>query len=115
MRKIRGLGEKIILLSLYAVIIALAFYLKLPCIWRFLFKVPCPGCGMTRAVYSVLCGDMAAAFSLHPMVFSLPLLFLYFLFDGRLFKKKQTDRLVLFAILTGFLVQWIGKLLFYIL
>ena len=110
MRRVQNPGTKLFVLCIYTVIILFAFYLKLPCIWKYLFGVPCPGCGMTRAVFSAINGDFGASFSFHPMVFSLPLLLLYFIFDGRLFRRKAIDSAVLWMLLAGFLAQWVWKL-----
>ena len=109
-RRVHNLKEKLLFLSTYTCIVFAAFYFGLPCIWQFLFGIPCPGCGMTRALFSVLRGDFSAAFSFHPMIFTLPLLPLYFIFDGRLFRKKQIDTIVLSFLLIGFLAQWIRKI-----
>ena len=110
MKRIRNLKEKLMLLFLYAAIILTAFFLGLPCVWQFLFGIPCPGCGMTRAVFSLLRFDIRGAAFLHPMVFFLPLLFLYYLYDGRLFANRKIDRLLLWTIAFGFLAQWVWKL-----
>ena len=40
------------------------------CLFRILSGLPCPGCGMTRALSSLLHGDGAAAFFYHPFVFA---------------------------------------------
>ncbi|HXE91743.1 MAG TPA: DUF2752 domain-containing protein [Terriglobales bacterium] len=40
------------------------------CLFRILSGLPCPGCGMTRALSSLLHGDGAAAFLYHPFVFA---------------------------------------------
>ncbi len=40
------------------------------CLFRILSGLPCPGCGLTRALSSLLHGDWAAAFSYHPFVFA---------------------------------------------
>ena len=37
------------------------------CPLRALFGIPCPLCGITRALFSVLHGDFAAAFYYHPL------------------------------------------------
>ena len=49
------------------------------CIFRLLTGIPCPGCGMTRALAAVLRGELAAAFSFHPLWWTLPLLLLLLL------------------------------------
>ncbi len=66
---------------------------------------------MTRAVIALLSLDFKTAIYYHPMVFSLPILFLYFLFDGNLFKNKVLNRVVIAAIFVGFLVNWAINLL----
>lgn len=44
------------------------------CIIRRVTGFPCPGCGMTRAVLSLLRGDIRTAFAYHPLWVTLPLL-----------------------------------------
>lgn len=39
--------------------------------------VPCPGCGMSRALFSLVKLDFAGAWYYHPLVFFLPLPLLY--------------------------------------
>lgn len=43
------------------------------CLVRHFTGIPCPGCGMTRAVLSVLHGDFRTAFAYHPLWVTLPL------------------------------------------
>jgi len=45
------------------------------CLFRALSGLPCPGCGLTRALSSLLDGRAAAAFAYHPFVFILLPLF----------------------------------------
>ena len=54
----------------------------------------------------LLCGHVGAAFSEHAMFWSVPLLYLYILADGRLFKNTLLNYGVLIAIGVGFLVVW---------
>lgn len=44
------------------------------CLLRLTTGIPCPGCGMTRALLSALRGDFAAALAFHPLWWTLPLL-----------------------------------------
>ena len=44
------------------------------CIVRNITGLPCPGCGMTRALITALSGDLAGAFRMHPLFWLPPLL-----------------------------------------
>ena len=59
----------------------------LTCPIRFLTGVSCAGCGMTRAWLSFLRGDIAGAFSFHPLFWILIPAGLLFLFRDRLPEK----------------------------
>ena len=108
--KISYLKEKLIFTALYIALITVLYLLEVGCVFRVQLGVVCPGCGMTRAVLSLLHFDFVGAFKAHPMVFSLPVLYLYFLIDGGLFKSKLWDTLLLSLIGLGFLVNWLVNL-----
>lgn len=57
-------GAKFLLLAVVFVLILLLFY---HCPFHMLFGVPCPGCGMTRALITALKGDFVSAFLYHPL------------------------------------------------
>lgn len=65
---------------------------------------------MTRAYIRVLHLDFAGAFRFHPMFWAMPILFTYYLFDGKLIKNKWVDNGILILIGVGFLVNWIIQL-----
>lgn len=111
MRSIRHLREKLIALAALTGFVLLRLFLRAQCPILFLTGIPCPGCGMTRACLAVLRGDFPAAFAYHGMVWSLPLLLLFFLCDGHLFRQKRINALMLFLIGIGFLANWIVKLI----
>ncbi|QBO35942.1 DUF2752 domain-containing protein [Periweissella cryptocerci] len=46
------------------------------CIYRAVFGIPCPGCGMTRAFEHLVHGDVVGAFYFHPL-FWVAILFLF--------------------------------------
>ena len=50
------------------------------CFFKSVYGVPCPGCGMTRALLALACGDVALAFSFHPLVPLVPFIGLVALF-----------------------------------
>ncbi len=111
MKKISQWKAKVLLTAIYGCILLLFLYFGLPCIFLQLFGIPCPGCGMSRAVLAALRFDFAAALRYHPMFWSMPILYLYFLFDGRLIGRKNADKAVLYLLGAGFLIQWLWKLI----
>ena len=79
------------------------------CVWRYFLHVPCPGCGMTSALLSALRGDFHGMITHHFMAPSLPVILVYILCDGRVFRRKWIDYTILGIIGAGFLVQWIMR------
>lgn len=109
--KIKELKNKLIFTLFYVGILIVFWGFKIPCIFNTVFGVPCPGCGMSRAFFSVLRFDFAAAFGFHPMFWSVPILYLYLLFDGELFCSKLLNKIVLILIAMGFAINWAVKIL----
>ncbi len=91
-------------------IIFIMYICDLGCPIQRILNKPCPGCGLTRSVITVFSLEFKKALALHPMVWSLPILFLFFLYDGALFKRKLVNFGILLSILTGFLIQWLIRL-----
>src|SRR5262245_34155251 len=50
------------------------------CPTRFLFGIPCPGCGLTRATFAMLTLDWAGVWRFHPLAPVLAPVVLWFLF-----------------------------------
>ena len=90
---------------------ALLSLLGIGCPIRYLTGVSCPGCGMTRAVRALFELDFKSAFEYHPMVFSMPLVFLYILKNGRIIKNKLINNTILILICLGFILNYIIKLI----
>ena len=109
--KIKKPIEKLITLLIIGLIAFLMYVLDIGCFFRFLFGVYCPGCGMTRAALSLLRLDAESAFRYNPMVWSLPLLLAFYLFDGKMFKAAWINRLLVGGVLIGFVVCWIVRLM----
>ena len=112
MKNIKNLKSKLLLTVIFAVFLVLFWILKLPCVYKHFLNIECIGCGMTRACVSALKLDFKTAFSYHPMFWSMPVLYLYFLFDGKLFGKKYLDGGILVLITLGFFINWLLKVLF---
>ena len=110
MRKIKELKNKLTLTVIYICIIALFWHLGITCLFKYFFNIECIGCGMTRAVVSALKCDFKAAFAYHPMFWAMPLLYAYFLFDGKVIGKKIPDFIVMGLIFLGLIVNWLVKI-----
>ena len=67
----------------------------LPCVWRELLGLPCPGCGMSRAYMALLKGNVRTAFLMHPLFFAPPVILVLCLF------KKGTAESPKFWIAVG--------------
>ncbi len=111
MRKINGLRSKLLITLCLLTAIFLMWFFKLPCPFMNFLGIPCLGCGMTRAFVSALSLDFAAAFSYHKMFWSLPILYLLFLFDLKPFKNRVLNIVIVFIIAVGFVANWIINLL----
>lgn len=78
--------------GIFLVITVIVIYQLIGCPFRFLFGIPCPGCGMTRAWLSFLQGDFIGAFRWHPLfpvVF--PFILIIIVKNGRLFKHRISN------------------------
>lgn len=101
-RKISGRG--LTLLLVLCVVLCVWTALNLPCPVRTLLGgIPCPGCGMSRAWLAALRLDFRAAFAFHPMFWSIPILGVQLLFDGRLFRNQWCNLALPVLIAVGLL------------
>ena len=109
--KISNTKEKILTCAIALVGLVILWFLKVPCWLEALCHIPCPGCGMTRAYIQVLHLNFIGAFQMHPMFWSVPILFGYYLTDGHLFKNKWVNIILLILIAAGFAANWVLKLI----
>lgn len=72
---------------------------KASCPVVFVTGLPCPGCGMTRAVIAILRFDFAKAFELNPVSFPIVLFVIAFFFFRYFIGKTPKVFKVFFAIL----------------
>lgn len=114
MRKPANLRWKLPLFLLCGGALAVWVVLKLPCPVRHLTGWICPGCGMGRAWLAALRLDLAAAFTYHPMFWSVPVVALFVLYDCRLFQKNWINVSILAALLAGLLICYLIRLLVFL-
>lgn len=110
MIRIKEIRNKILLTMLYSGILIIFWLLEVPCLFKYFLKIPCPGCGMSHALFWVLQGNFSRAFDAHPMFWSMPILYAFFILDSEILKNKVLNRIVLTLIGIGFLIVWITKL-----
>lgn len=111
MLKIRNWKDKLLTLGILAVVLAFYLVVKPPCPMLYYLHIPCPCCGMTRAWLCFLRMDLTGAFTMHGMFWSVPILLVYYLFDGKLFPKRWLNHCIPILIAVGFSVNWIYHLL----
>lgn len=90
----------------FVIILPLMYYFKIPCVFRHFLGLYCPGCGMTRAILSVIHFDFISAFYYNPLVIALPYVAVYILFD----LKSKVHKYILVAIGILFLLNWVIRL-----
>ncbi len=102
------LHHKIIILILLLLIIFGMWYFETGCIVQKVIGVPCLTCGMTRAFFALINGNFVLAIKTHPMILSIPLLIIMFLFSDKIFsgKWKKYSIALLVLILFGFIINY---------
>lgn len=86
-----------IIIKHFIVAIALILYVALVrvCVFRAVFSIPCPFCGMTRAYLSLLNLDIVGAFQYHPLFLFIPI-FLFFAFHYKMLKiSSKTANIII--------------------
>jgi len=99
--------EVVFLVAGLALYCLLVYFLKLPCPIYFFTGVSCPGCGMTRALFSLMQFDFNTALYYHPLIFFCAVLFPVLAIVH--LKKKYTAKKILILI---FIVVFITTYLY---
>lgn len=110
MNKIKDLHIKLISTAVFGVYLVFRWLTNPQCLSLLLFKIPCPLCGMMRAFYSVLSLDFPSAFSYNPMFWSVPILFMLFLWEGKPFKNNRINIPLWVLLIIGFATDFVLKL-----
>ncbi len=97
----------LLLIGYFAIAYTAMHYLDITCVFLEIFGVPCPGCGMTRAFLSLLKLDFLNAARYNILIFFMPYIFVYILFD----LKNKIHNKILFSIALLALVNWLLKIL----
>lgn len=102
------LYHKILLLGLIALVAFGMWYFETGCLVQKFLNIPCMTCGMTRAFFALINGNFSLSFQTHPMLLSIPILILMFLFSDKLFngKIKKYSVTLLMLIVSGFVLNY---------
>ncbi len=112
MPKIKNIKYKIFIISAIFLYTFIIYIMPGSCVILSLTGFPCPGCGMTRALLAALQLDFRTAFAYHPMFWSVSLLFLCIIFDGKLFRKRYINVLFYAFLFLGYIINWINSINF---
>lgn len=102
----------IILLFILGYLLLAHFLLGEICIFKIIFGIPCPSCGITRAYINFLKFDFKDAFYYHPLFLLVPPVAIVLLYNDFKYIKPIYDSKVFWAILlitvVGlYIIRWI--------
>jgi len=114
MRKSKEKSSKIILLVLLIVYFFVAYsvmnHYNISCVFKEIFGVPCPGCGMTRAFLSLMKLDIYGAFRHNIVIFFIPYVFMYVFFNF----KHKIHNVFLSIIAAITIINWAIKIVIFV-
>lgn len=105
--KIENLKKKLTYCALILAVVVIMYVFSIPCLFKALLGIECPGCGMTRAYISLFRLDFRQAFAYNRMFWAVPICGLFYLFDGKLFPNKWVNWVVEYGIYLLIFVNWI--------
>ncbi len=112
----RRLRDAAVFLAIAAAYIALELALggDVPCYFKATLGIPCPGCGLTRAFFSLFKGDPASAFFYHPLFLMAPLVAAVVIFkDFTGLNRLYRSGWFWWGLVALFLAQWAVRMALY--
>ena len=109
LRKPAHLLPKLGILLVLGLLLGIWYWLDLPCVFRWFTGIPCITCGMTRAWLAAFRLELSVAFRQHPMFWSIPVIVLYFLCDGKVFANPKANIRIPLSIVAGLLLCWLAR------
>lgn len=113
MSKLQNILNKVLFLLIALSSVAILFLLDgSACLFKNVWGIPCPGCGMTRAFLAVLKFDILKGFYYHPL-FVLPVLIavLYVVRNKRIGKLIFANNMLWISVLIVTLSAWAIRLI----
>ncbi len=101
----------LLLISVHFIVVYVIFdYYDISCVFLEITGIPCLGCGMTRAVLSIVRLDFVQAFKDNVVIFFMPYIGMYILFDF----KHRIHKVLLLMIVMIAIVNWLIKIILFI-
>lgn len=102
-----------ILIIIFLMYIIITYSFNMPnCIIKLICGYPCPGCGLTRAGFSLLRLDFYQAFNFNPLIYVVPLVILVIIYkDCLFFNKIYLSKLFWFGLLLLVLGLYIYRMI----
>ena len=104
---VKKLKEKLISCAWILGVVLVMYIFRIPCLIKWIFGIECPGCGITRAYISLFRLDLKQAFAYNHMFWAVPICFLFYIFDGKLFKNKWVNVILEGGIYLLLILNWI--------
>ncbi|ETZ19668.1 hypothetical protein N824_09360 [Pedobacter sp. V48] len=95
---------KIYILSAWSSFLDKADIFLLPCPFKYLFKIDCPGCGFQRSLIFLLKGDWKRSFDMYPPAIPLLITFIVGLSANYWFGKRSDKLIKTLYLITGSIV-----------
>ena len=101
--------QRILVLSALLFVVILIWKIEPGCLVQRFLNIPCPTCGMTRAFFALINGDIKLSLNYHPMIWSVPVLMCMFLFYEKFFigRPKRASQILLILIIMLFIVNYL--------
>jgi len=81
------------------------------CLYKIIYGIPCPGCGMIRSLYHLVILDIRSAFYYHPLVFLVIPVGIILLFKKRKgFNRIYKNRIFWIFLLCLLLGVWVVRM-----
>ncbi|MDD6466814.1 MAG: DUF2752 domain-containing protein [Erysipelotrichaceae bacterium] len=93
--------KKVILLL---IVVSLLYVFDIHCIFRTIFQIPCPTCGMTRAWIALCKGNLQQAMNVHPLFCLGPIVVMEVIFYDSWKQKRWFSVMVIMTGVLFFLV-----------
>ncbi len=102
--------QRLMLILLVGITVSLNTVLKVGCLLKAIFHVPCPVCGMTRAYLSLLRLDFKAAVNYNPAVFVFPIICLFGILAAADKKREKIWLIAFLSAIAVLIIIWIIRL-----